>query len=71
MCVIRFKDAGKTCSGKADCEGKCFARSATLDSRKYPIGTRAKGQCQSENSEFGCLARVENGKIATVFMCTD
>ena len=70
MCVIRFKEAGKVCSGKADCEGKCLA-SADIGWRDYPIGTPAKGKCQYENSEFGCYAKVQGGKIVTGFMCTD
>jgi hypothetical protein len=70
MCVIPFKDAGRACSGKADCEGKCFA-SPGVGQRELRVGMAVKGQCQSENFEFGCLARVEDGKLATAFMCTD
>jgi hypothetical protein len=70
MCVVPFKDGGKTCSGSVDCQGKCFASTA-IGWREHPIGTPAKGKCQYENTEFGCMARVEHGRIASQFLCTD
>ncbi|NYT40156.1 hypothetical protein HZY97_05270 [Sphingomonas sp. R-74633] len=68
MCVIRYADGGKTCSGKRDCQGAC---SVEYRGVQMPLGSAAAGQCQSENSNFGCLARVENGRIASAFLCTD
>ena len=62
-CVVPYADAGKTCSDKADCQGACIAE-GNLDT---PATT---GQCQKSNVQFGCYAKLVNGK-ATAAICVD
>ena len=69
MCVTRFADAGKVCSNKSDCTGRCI----TLDEeklRKSAIGVPAVGQCQADDHLFGCYAEIKGGKI-TQPICVD
>jgi hypothetical protein len=46
-CVVPFADAGKACSNKIDCDGRCLAGESDL-----PIGTAATGQCQRDDACF-------------------
>ena len=62
-CVVPYADAGKTCSDKADCQGACITE-GNLDT---PATT---GQCQKSNVQFGCYAKIVNGK-ATATICVD
>lgn len=62
-CVVPYADGGKTCSDKADCQGACIAE-GNLDA---PAST---GQCQKSNVQFGCYAKIVNGK-ATATICVD
>ena len=62
-CVVPYADAGKTCSDKADCQGACIAE-GNLDT---PATT---GQCQKTNVQFGCYAKLVNGKAAAT-ICVD
>lgn len=69
MCVTRFPDAGKACSDKSDCSGRCI----TEDERfltPAAIGNSARGLCQPDDSLFGCYAEVVNGRIAQP-ICAD
>jgi len=68
ICVIRYADGGKTCNGKRDCQGVCRVE---YRRDQLPRGRAVTGQCQPENSNVGCWARVENGRIASAFLCTD
>jgi hypothetical protein len=64
-CVKPYADAGKPCRGDADCEGKCLAAA--------DVGTGAgdiKGECQADDSPFGCFTEVEDGKVASA-VCVD
>lgn len=65
-CVQPFWDAGKTCSGDADCVGECrYEGEAEL-----PPGAAVTGTCQVTDARFGCNTVVENGKIAHT-LCVD
>ena len=65
-CVTPLADAGKVCSDKADCTGKCIAADAGV-----PAGTAASGTCQPDNGPlFGCYSTVVGGK-ATAGICVD
>ena len=60
-CVFRAVDAGKVCTDGAQCAtGECLADSdlATV------------GQCGAMTTNFGCAARLENGKAEPV-LCVD
>jgi putative hemolysin len=63
-CVTPYADAGKTCSDKTDCQGACIAE-GNLEAQGATTG-----QCQKTNVQFGCYARIVNGK-ATAAICVD
>ncbi|MGR4865218.1 hypothetical protein [Caulobacter sp. LARHSG274] len=63
-CVVPFADAGKTCSDKADCQGACIAEG------NLQAQGATTGQCQKTNVQFGCYARIVDGK-ATAAICVD
>jgi len=63
-CVVPYADAGKTCSDKADCQGACIAE-GNLEAQGATTG-----QCQKTNVQFGCYAKIVNGK-ATGAICVD
>ena len=63
-CVVPFSDAGKTCSDKADCQGACIA-DGNAESQ-----AATTGQCQKTNVQFGCYAKIVDGK-ATGAICVD
>ncbi|MEJ2815425.1 hypothetical protein [Caulobacter sp. CCG-8] len=63
-CVVPYADAGKTCSDKADCQGACIAE-GNLEAQGATTG-----QCQKTNVQFGCFAKIVNGK-ATAAICID
>ena len=72
FCQFRYTDGGKTCSGKADCQGECVSDMPS-DARlgTIPAGTAAAGHCAAEQSLFGCYALVEGGKLVTGYECAD
>ena len=63
-CVVPYADAGKTCSDKADCQGACIAEGNAESQGAIT------GQCQKTNVQFGCFAKIVNGK-ATAAICID
>ncbi|MDP3460399.1 MAG: hypothetical protein Q8S09_14110 [Hyphomonas sp.] len=65
-CVQTFADAGKACSGNADCVGECRYEGAV----ELPPGAAVTGTCQVTDARFGCNTVVENGKIAHT-LCVD
>jgi hypothetical protein len=67
MCVIRYADAGKACSGKSDCQGRCYVdRKQGMIEMNRP----SKGVCAADNVPFGCFQTVENG-LAQPALCVD
>jgi len=63
-CVVPYADAGKACSDKADCQGACIAE-GNLEAQGATTG-----QCQKTNVQFGCYAKIVNGK-STGAICID
>ena len=63
-CVVPYADAGKACTDKSQCEGACV-----LEGNLEPQGD-VTGTCQKTNRQFGCYAKVVNGK-ATAAICVD
>jgi putative hemolysin len=63
-CVVPYADAGKTCSDKADCQGACIAE-GNLEAQGA-----VSGQCQKTNVQFGCYAKIVDGK-STGAICID
>lgn len=70
ICQILYRDAGKTCSGKADCQGQCLS-DAPERANSVRIGTPVAGKCEAETSTFGCYGKVEDGKLAEAYACVD
>ncbi|GAA0335653.1 hypothetical protein GCM10009087_52650 [Sphingomonas oligophenolica] len=70
VCQLPYADAGKACSGKADCRGECLS-DAPEHANIVAIGTPVAGRCEAGTNTFGCYARVENGKLAERYGCTD
>ena len=66
-CVQTYPDAGKVCSGDADCEGTC--RADTTNQGVAP-GKPATGTCQTVDVPFGCYAMIEDGKMGYT-LCVD
>jgi hypothetical protein len=63
-CAVPYADAGKACTDKAQCEGACI-----LEGNLEAQGA-VSGQCQKTNVQFGCFARVVDGKT-TGAICID
>ena len=62
MCVLPYKDAGKTCSDSSECLGQCRAQS--LSTPQQSEATQAvKGQCQANNIPFGCYSEIIDGTV--------
>lgn len=69
ICVTPYRDAGKACSSKSDCAGRCVA--ARMPKGVPPVvGAKVKGVCEAESPSFGCLAEVEKGRLKTPMLCT-
>lgn len=58
-CVINYRDAGKACANKSDCEGKCIAK----DGAPSDPNATVTGQCQSNSDPCGCRTEVDGGKV--------
>jgi hypothetical protein len=65
-CVQTFADAGKACSGEADCIGECRYEAEG----EHVAGTEVTGTCQTTDARFGCSTVVEDGKILHT-ICVD
>ena len=68
ICVHPYADAGKRCSAKKDCQGRCIADGSTGALPK--LGQPATGRCQADDRLFGCYAEVDGGK-AKATICVD
>ena len=68
ICVHPFADAGKSCSAKSDCQGRCIADGSMGELPK--LGQPAVGRCQADDRLFGCHAEIDNGK-AKAAICID
>lgn len=64
VCVLKTKDAGKSCINSSQCEERCLAVTDPKDSSKVI------GQCQTTNQSFGCFTEMENGVPGTS-LCID
>ena len=65
-CTVPYADAGKACTDKSDCEGKCLLPPEP----EAATGEAATGACQANDSPFGCYAEILDGKIAAA-LCVD
>jgi hypothetical protein len=67
-CVHSYSDAGKACSGKSDCKGRCLANEGPGGLPR--LGNATGGHCQADDKLFGCYAEVQGGK-AKAAICVD
>ena len=59
VCVLPFKDAGKACSDKSDCQGVCFAAPNAILGKDHSSGT-----CQKDPYDFPtCFQSVSQGTV--------
>ncbi len=69
-CLLTAKDAGKPCTGKADCTYECEygpkGRTGPLPGEPTEGVT---GECQSQNYSYGCGGIVEGGRVT--YRCRD
>ncbi|MES2721611.1 MAG: hypothetical protein V4656_00520 [Pseudomonadota bacterium] len=65
-CVIAYSDAGKTCSDKSDCQGRC------LHEGEAPSDPAAAvtGRCQATSDPCGCFTTVVKGRMGPG-LCVD
>jgi hypothetical protein len=63
-CVVRAPDAGTSCSGSAQCAGRCLADPVVTE------GAEVHGVCSADYVVWGCHQRVENGR-AQPEICVD
>jgi hypothetical protein len=68
MCVTPFPDAGKACSDKSNCSGRCIIAYEKLGGIADP--SHATGQCQADDAQFGCYSEIVGGKV-TQPICVD
>ncbi|MUH72017.1 hypothetical protein [Psychrosphaera haliotis] len=59
MCVIKFQDAGKSCSDSTECEGACL--SVRSDAR---IGDAVEGACAISSDPCGRFLPLRDGKVS-------
>ncbi len=64
-CVQTYPDAGKACSGEADCLGTCRYEGEVAEP-----GTHVPGTCQVVDVPFSCYATVEDGRLQHA-LCVD
>lgn len=66
FCQFNYSDAGKVCSAKADCQGKCLLPVSGPPNSPVPQpGERAQGMCEATRSTFGCYAEIDNGAVTS------
>ena len=65
-CVIAYADAGKVCSDKSDCQGRCLHQG---DAPTDPAAA-VTGQCQATSDPCGCFTTVVKGHVGPG-MCVD
>lgn len=64
ICQLHYSDAGKTCSGKADCLGQCrLSVDGPHETPRSLAGQAAKGLCTAERYSPGCFVTIEGGKV--------
>jgi hypothetical protein len=65
-CVISYKDAGKACTDKAQCQGLCLH-----DGKAPKPDGSVTGTCQATDNPCGCFKPVEKGKLSDRARCVD
>lgn len=63
-CVDYYKDAGKVCTDKAQCQGLCIYQG---DPQRLP--KPLTGNCAPTSNRFGCYTFIDKGKLNGI--CVD
>jgi len=63
VCAHQFADAGKVCSGKSDCFGRCIIREGVWGKADPKAGALMSGMCEADNATDGCYAVIEGGMV--------
>ena len=64
ICHQDLPDGGKICRNNDECLSECMAEKGA------EVGRRATGQCSQYETNYGCLSRVENGRVEPK-LCVD
>lgn len=67
LCITPYADGGKPCGDSDECQGTCLGPREPAVS---PANPRKPGVCAADSYPFGCIARVEDGRVAGV-LCAD
>ena len=67
VCRVPYADAGKTCSNKSDCRGRCIYND---EEGGGPPAEPVTGQCQQFATQFGCYSEIDGGKVVST-ICVD
>lgn len=68
ICVVRFKDGGKTCTSNKQCQGGCIYPQDKRELIKK--GSAVVGVCKPDNRISGCWTTVDNGRLGRA-ICVD
>lgn len=60
-CVAPYPDAGRPCTDKSQCKGKCFL---TGPYPRSPLTTKVVGRCQRNDDPCGCFSTIVKGRVA-------
>ena len=68
-CIIKYADAGRPCTDKSQCEGRCWVR---VDGAGHAPkeGEADSGVCEDDSRGCGCYALIMNGR-AQPWVCDD
>ncbi len=69
VCVTRFRDAGRPCTDKSECEGLCLVSTDTIcdepgncrEPRLPRPGDKVVGTCQEDDDPCGSFIEVRGG----------
>jgi hypothetical protein len=59
MCIVKFKDAGKSCSDSSECDGACLSVRNDVQ-----LGDAVLGACSQSSDPCGLFLPLKNGKVA-------
>lgn len=66
QCILTYADAGKSCTSGDQCAGDCRAPTQA----EATPGQQATGLCQATSDRFGCVTKIENGRVEST-ICVD
>jgi hypothetical protein len=65
ICLVPYADAGRACSDKSGCTGRCLIDLGDEANKGLRPGDKGTGFCEAESYTPGCYAEVAQGKITT------